>query len=216
MLLSLVTATLNADPLINETAGSIHGHPTEIEWVIKDSSPVVDRRLAGLCITKGARVAASVDTSLYEALNQALPICTGDYVMILGAGDTIIGANVAHLLAALRTARTHKAACFFPVVMDKTGKLFQARPDLLAQGMTTPHPGAILWRERIIEVGGFDIGYKIAADYDLLCRYLTKWPERYTFDTPVVSFRGGGISDRNPGIAKLEETLIRARSIRTP
>jgi hypothetical protein len=61
-----------------------------------------------------------------------------------------------------------------------------------------PHPTFFLRRSVIQQWGGFDTGYRIAADYDAMLRYLVKGNIRLAYIPEVlVKMRVGGESNRS-------------------
>jgi hypothetical protein len=214
MIVSIITALLDGDINIFDTAASIPLDMfPQIEWIVKDSRGYVDVSLASLCCSRQVKIVARPDASIYDALNQALDVATGKYFFVLGAGDKILVPALRLLYKMLEADRPGlvEQSIFFPVIMRATNTLFPSNPQLLREGMTTPHPGAVLKRENVIEIGGFDTKYRIASDYDLLCRYLKRWPVFSKIELSLVDFMGGGVSERCKEEAELETALIRRR-----
>ena len=62
-----------------------------------------------------------------------------------------------------------------------------------------PHPTLYLRRELYERHGGFDLGYRIAADYDLMLRVLSRINGQVVYLPEVlVRMRLGGTSNRSP------------------
>lgn len=71
------------------------------------------------------------------------------------------------------------------------------KPWMLQWGKMPPHPSVYIRREWFAQLGGYKLGYDIAADYELLIRYLRKagLKTRY-IPGSVVRMRMGGKSTR--------------------
>ena len=66
------------------------------------------------------------------------------------------------------------------------------------KGWMPPHPSFYMRRKYYEELGGFDIQYKIAADYDSMVRYLWKHELKAAYVPKVLMMmRTGGVSNRN-------------------
>jgi glycosyltransferase involved in cell wall biosynthesis len=83
----------------------------------------------------------------------------------------------------------------------KTLRYYSAKrwkPWMLQWGYMPPHPGVYIRRECFERLGYYKLGYHIAADYELLIRYLHKGglTMRY-LDACIVGMRPGGKSTKN-------------------
>jgi glycosyltransferase len=215
MKLSILTAILDGDKLVHETARAMLETLAlgNVEWVIKDSRSAFNTDLLPLANLDGVKLVARTDDSLYDALNQALQTATGDYFMVLGAGDTLRPSAPRALSSMLTSLGGEFRSGFFPIYHVKRQELLPARPDLIHIGMTTPHPGCILNTDGAREIGCFDSRYRIAADYDLVVRYLRRWSKFVIAQIPIIDFLGGGLSERYYRETALETALIRERII---
>jgi hypothetical protein len=211
MLISIITAVLGFDESLEKTADSLPTDDPNFEWVIKTSFNHIDKKFSRLIDRGNVKIVATSDNSLYQALNQALNVAKGRYFIVLGAGDRLREDAVPALVAGVQQGIVHSASLFFSVFIESSGLPFLARPQLLYTGMTTPHPGAILVLDNVLAIGGFDERYKIASDYDLLCRYTKTFPKVIVSEKLIVDFKGGGLSERCSDEAKLEEVLVRHR-----
>ena len=73
-------------------------------------------------------------------------------------------------------------------------------PAKLARGWMPPHPTLYLRREVFAAYGLYDTGFRIAADYDAILRYLVKGKIKLAYIPEVmVRMRVGGESNRSLG-----------------
>ena len=83
----------------------------------------------------------------------------------------------------------------------KTVRYYSAkrwRPWMFQWGKMPPHPGVYIRRECFEKYGDYKLGYKIAADYELLVRFLRKHAIRAKYlDKCLVCMTLGGLSTKN-------------------
>ena len=72
------------------------------------------------------------------------------------------------------------------------------KPWMFQWGKMPPHPGVYIRRECFEKFGDYKLGYKIAADYELLVRFLRKHAIRAKYlDKCLVCMTLGGLSTKN-------------------
>lgn len=215
MLLSIITATFQSDRNIFETAKSIIPQLNEkVEWIIKDSSPVVDINLISGRELEGAEVIFQEDGSLYQGLNQALRRAKGKYFLVLGAGDKLTENSLSKILTQLEQNETLDQVDIFlySMLLSAENRISRPNPLYLYLGMSCPHPALVMRTEYARNIGFFDEKYLIASDYDLILRYLSKYRRYLKSDLVISDFKGGGMSEEKSEESGLEATLIRIRN----
>jgi glycosyltransferase len=213
MLLSILTVTLRADSGVHATAESIESDP-RVEWIVKDSNVEFDKTLVPLVGLPNVRVVSAKDESIYEGLNQTLKLANGLYFMVLGAGDRIVESAISEILRVIE-ANESELGCdsiFFAIKRIDNGLIIEPNIDQLPNRMSVPHPAVLLKTEKVVKLGGFDECYRIAADYDMVCRYLKRWPKAMISRRVIVDFKGGGLSEVNREEAYFETELVRLRN----
>jgi len=212
-LLSVVTILKDSDPLVFKTAESLLPQlGPRIEWVIKNSDERCTPELLNLTKrSKYIKLYSVPDKSSYDGLNQSLKLITGARYSFMGAGDTFEENAVSEIIAAIECATTN-AAIFFPIWYDDppTG-IIVPKPMELPLRMAIPYPGAILDTQTVISLGGYNMSYQIAADYDLVCRYIKEFPESHVYETPICRFMPGGMSEQRRSEGFFEKQLVRVR-----
>jgi len=213
--LSIITALLDSDEQIFGTAGSVLPQLQDgVEWLIKNSSTNPSAELQRLVDSnKHIKLVAQVDGGLYDGLNQALDHATGVYFQVLGAGDHLADAAVDHMLAAIdeNDNKFKMDSIYFPVYHLGYQRLLKPVPTQIHEAMNCPHPGALLKVELCKSIGGFNLGYRIASDYELIARYLKKWTGVMVGEHAVVNFAGGGMSETRGYECMLETELVKVR-----
>ena len=97
--------------------------------------------------------------------------------------------------------------------MESWGRVWVPDPSGFEQRMSAPHGSMLMSVGEVRKLGGFNEAYRIAGDYDLVSRILTKMSARLLWQTakPLAFCSGDGVSVRNYLEAFLEESLIRLR-----
>ncbi len=208
---TILTALLDCDDEIRRTADTLLPQmQTGVKWVIKNSSMRSSPYLMELANDPNINIIYQADKSLYQGLNQGLEHCNTEFVQVIGAGDEFRPGSIKAILDAERQAENFDAL-FFGVMQKQNGRPIIPAPGEITKRMACPHPGTILRLERIKMIGGFDEKYRIASDYDLICRYLRAYPKCAFSAYLVIDYQGGGLSERAAVEGFLEEELIRIR-----
>lgn len=153
------------------------------------------------------------DQGMYDAINKGIKMATGDIVGILNADDMFESENtLAHVVEAFRSGGVESGGvgeridCVYADIrfvkddLQTTSRYYSAKhwkPWMLQWGKMPPHPSVYIRRELFDRYGVYKLGYDIAADYELLIRYLrmAKLNTRYLNEC-LVRMRMGGKSTR--------------------
>lgn len=208
MKISVITAVYNSRATLATTLDSAlsQDHPDKelivIDGASTDGTLDVIQHYAGQL----TQVVSEPDHSIYDALNKGLRLATGEVVGFLHADDRYADTEV---LARIATAFADPtvAAVYGDLVYvsqaddDRVIRYWRAgeyRPARLRWGWMPPHPTLYLRRAIYERHGGFDLRYRIAADYDLILRLLSRLTGRVVYLPRVlVRMRLGGTSNRS-------------------
>ena len=214
--ITVTTALLNGDENIFKTAESVIPQLGEqARWLIKYSEAAVPEGLKSLLSSENISFVAQKDTHLYQGLNQALQSVETSHFFVIGSGDTLEPNALSFLVKTLEE-NPSLSALFFSARNASNGSIALPRPVDLPQRMSCPHPGTIMRTELALSLGGFDEKYEIASDYDLISRYVQKFPNCAWGDQVITQYAVGGISYRRILEAYMEEELIRTRVWKSP
>jgi glycosyltransferase involved in cell wall biosynthesis len=148
------------------------------------------------------------DRGLYDAINKGIGMATGEVVGLLHADDLYTGPDVltrvAGLFAPAGIEAVYADVAFVDVadaarvVRRISGRRF--RPWMMRFGFMPPHP-SIFCRRRLFErLGVYRTDYRIAADHELMVRFLWKARIRTAYlPAPIIHMRTGGTSTRSIG-----------------
>lgn len=202
--LSIIIATRNAAADLRATLEAISAQQCAAVEVLVQDACSTDNTVSVAAEYIPARLSGSViseqDNGIYDAWNKALERISGEWVLFMGAGDTFCGAHaLADVLAALQALPRHCEYYSVPVrsVFPPDEPLEIMAPALhplheLPQGMCLPHQGLFHRRELFVR-NRFDAAFRVAGDYEFICRTLTQENIRRG-KTPYVRMLFGGLS----------------------
>lgn len=208
MKISVITSTWNCAATLGGCLASVAGqsYPDREHLVIDGAS--VDGTLAVLQAhrTDLALLLSEPDLGIYDALNKGIARSSGEVVGLLHADDLFadpeVLARVAEAFADPAVDAVYGDLVY--VAKEDTGRVIrhwragEFMPGRLRWGWMPPHPTLYLRRALYERHGGFDLQYRIAADYDLMLRVLTRLTGRVVYLPEVlVRMRVGGSSNRS-------------------
>lgn len=195
--LSIITVVKDDADGFARTVTSIESQDTDgVEHVVVDSSrPPLD-----LPDSVGSRAWVE-PAGIYSAMNAALSLASGDFVLFLNAGDMLHDPAVLARVRALLSARQPTWAFGEVEIVERGGTrtvtprwdYARERAGGFSGGHFPPHQGTFASRETLITVGGFDTSYAITADYAAFLR-LSQVADPLYLDLIVATFVEGGVS----------------------
>ena len=208
MKISLLTVSFNSAATIRQTIESIKSQDhQDIEYIIVDGNStdatVEIIKSYESFITKWI---SEPDKGIYDAMNKAIRMTSGDVVGILNSDD-FYTSN--HILSQVAKAFLDPAIDVVfgdlvfvdPANLNKVIRKYSSEkwhPDKFARGFMPAHPTMFVRRRYYEQFGLFKTDYKIAADYELLIRFLYVHRLRYRYlPLTMVTMRRGGVSSRN-------------------
>ena len=208
MKISVITVCYNSAKTIGHTLRSVreqtHG---DIEHIIVDGGSS-DKTLE-VVSAEGPHVTKLVserDNGIYDAMNKGIQLATGDVVAFLNADDFYISTEVLSKVAVAFEASgadcCYGDLCY--VQQDDTAKIVRYwrsspfRLGLFGKGWCPPHPTFFVRRSVCQRLGGFNLNYKIAADVELMARFLVAGSiSSFYIPEVLVHMRMGGTTNRS-------------------
>jgi glycosyltransferase involved in cell wall biosynthesis len=206
---TIVTSTFNAGTALATTARSLQAQTfRNFEWLVIDGASQDDTvAIAGSFGDLVTVLVSEKDTGIYNAWNKALPLMRGEWVLFLGAGDTLYAPDtlekVAGALGQLDPGIT--TAYGIVTVADTEAGIDLRVRDLVWRGLRGPWGGGrpllpchqgVFQRSRVFSGFHFDERCRISADNEVLLRELVAG-RGAKLDVMVARFEGAGISS-NP------------------
>ena len=182
MKISVVTVVYNCTATIEGCIRSVLNQDYEnLEFIIvdggsKDGTVDIIRKYE----SRLGKFVSEKDKGIYDAMNKGIRMATGDVVGILNADDFFYDEHTISKIADMFKKDPSLDATIADIVFVNTGnnkilRHYNAkkwRPTKFAWGYMPPHPSFFCKRELFDKYGYYKIDYKIAADYELLIRYL--------------------------------------------
>lgn len=208
MKVSLVTVTYNSAKTLRDTILSVlsQSYPN-IEYIIvdglstDDTVAIIKEYESGF---KGRlKWVSERDAGLYDAMNKGIRMATGDVVGIINSDDFYHRTDViSKVVDAFRIAEVQvvfgDVRFVKPGKLDKTVRYYSSEhfsPALFRYGFMPAHPTFFTYRKYFEEIGYYKTNYKIAADYELLVRFLYVYRLKYQYlPFDFMKMRMGGAS----------------------
>lgn len=221
MRISIITVCFNSESTIVDTLRSVSSQSfQEIEHIIIDGGShdgTID-----LVKRHGHRVQKLVtgpDKGIYDAMNKGLVLAIGDYVAYLNSDDFYCDNTVIQqVVAAIQETGSDVIFGDLSYVQRENPKqrvrYWKSRAfkqGSFAKGFPPPHPTFFMKRELLVELGGFDLSYSLASDFDLMFRALEikKYNSTY-LPFEITSMRMGGATNKSiKNIIRQNQEILR-------
>jgi len=138
------------------------------------------------------------DKGIYDAMNKGAYMANGDYIGFLNSDDYYCDLEgFSKILSCIQ----HYDYLYSPVdVADEKENIsgqFKPTPNRFLTKMPFAHQSLIIKKEIFSHLKGFDISFKLAADYDFIMRMMFEKYKGFYLKDILSVFRLGGISDTN-------------------
>ena len=205
---SIITISYNSAATIGHTIESVLGQKYQnIEYIVIDggssdgTGDVVGRY--------GDRIntfVAEDDDGIYYAMNKGINIASGEVIGFINSDDFYASSEVLAKVVKVFSDPSVDA-CYGDLCYVKQDDIASVVrywrssefiPGLFMRGWCPPHPTFFVRRSVFDQLGGFDLQYKIAADVELMLRFVevNRIRTRYIPEV-LVKMRMGGTSNRS-------------------
>ena len=200
---SVVTICLNEEKNIRKTLESVLNQSyTEIEYIIKDGNSTdktneIIKKTIESYPRKDIKHIVQKDSTIYDAMNQAIKHCAGEWIIFINAGDCL--ANNEVLEKIFNSCITLDGEILYgdAIMKDEDGEMiWKADMEQLPYRMPFCHQSCFI-KNSIIQQKNFNVSYRIAADFNMI---LELYKEGYKFkyiDEIVSAFDMAGVSSNN-------------------
>jgi glycosyltransferase involved in cell wall biosynthesis len=205
MKISVITVSRNAVNTIMNTIESLRSQDyKDIEYIVVDGNS--NDGTLELIKSQEANIAKWIsepDRGIYDAMNKAIGMASGEVVGILNSDDFYSANNIlSHVAQSFEDPALD--AVFGDLVVVSANNLKKVirtyssanwHPDKFARGFMPAHPTFFVRRKYYEQIGLFKTDYKIAADYELLIRFLYVHKLKFKYlPINMVTMRKGGVS----------------------
>lgn len=207
MKISLITVTYNSEKTLRDTINSVLVQTyKDFEYILvdglsKDRTVDVIREYEPQFAGRMKWISEK-DSGLYDAMNKGIRMATGDVVGILNSDDFFTSNDVIEKVVAGFTKDTDAVYGDIHFVNPDnlqrcvryySSKIFKR--SLMKMGFIPAHPSFYCRKECFEKFGYYKTDYKIAADFDLLLRFIYVHQIRIKYlPVDMVTMRLGGAS----------------------
>ena len=213
--LSIVTVVLNDKTGLERTIRSVLKQKSlEIQHIIVDGGSI-DGSAVIASENSSIKIESKPDGGIYPAMQRGADLATGKYLIFCNSGDSIFGEDF--LQTAIHQLVDSDGEWGFGPIIEHTQRntfsWVEANDkanchSILARKDFVPFPSVIFEREFFKSIGGFTNKYKIAGDFQLICKAALK-TNPIVFTEPIALFLAGGVSYQKADTAWKEEIEIR-------
>ncbi|MGI9651845.1 glycosyltransferase family 2 protein [Chryseobacterium sp. RLHN22] len=209
MKISIITVCWNSEKYLKTAIESVLNQTYKnIEYIIIDggsSDKTLDIIKNYEPLFKGRmKWVSEKDNGIYDAMNKGINLTSGDIIGLLNSDDFYISNNALEKIsnAFIRENVDSVYADLYYVKETDTDKILRRwitgkkRP--FTSGWHPAHPTFFVKKEIYSKFGNFNVYYKIAADFEIMLRFLEKYSvSTYYIKEFLIKMRLGGKSNEN-------------------
>jgi len=206
--ISIITVCYNSGHYIKDAIESVLNQSYQnIEYIIIDGGS--EDNTGSIVKKYREKIAVYIsekDNGIYDAMNKGISLSSGEYVCLLNSDDFYINNSIVEdIVQRFRLNPTDSLYADLIYVDNKdtgkqvrywkSGEFFRGS---FRKGWHPPHPTFIVKRSIYEQYGYFDLSYKLAADFELMLRFLekNKISTQY-FQQPIIKMRLGGATNKS-------------------
>lgn len=203
--ISIVTVCFNSAETIRDTIESVLMQTySDIEFIIIDgfsndgTIAIIDEYRDKIAV-----VVSEPDKGIYDAMNKGIRLATGDLVGILNSDDVFSSETTIADLAEYYHAHPDLDGTYADLVyvqrdrLEKTTRFYSSKrfaPWNVRFGLIFPHPTLYVRPQIYDKFGYYKLNYRVAADFELMARFIASGVKLARNPDVMVKMREGGIS----------------------
>jgi glycosyltransferase involved in cell wall biosynthesis len=209
MKISIITVVHNNERTIQEAIRSVLAQDhSDVEYLIIDGAST-DGTMEAIqpFRDKIAHLISEPDGGIYEAMNKGIVRSTGEIVGMLNSDDLYAHSAVLSRVAELFESNPLLEAVYADLVYVKPNRVDQIvrywrskpySPGYFSRGEVPPHPTFFVRRRVYDRLGVFDTRFRLAADYELMFRFMEKYRiKSQAVEEVWIRMRLGGTTNRS-------------------
>lgn len=219
-LFSIITVTYNAESTLAPTLASVKEQTCKLyEYIIMDG--VSSDRTLKLALDAGiseARIFSSPDKGLYDAMNKAMEIAKGEYLIFLNAGDAFHSHHTLDNIAQVIMDNDFPGIVYGQTQLVNTlrqriGNRHLSAPEDLsfmsfADGMVVCHQAFIVLKKL---ARPYNLAYRFSADYEWCLQCLQRSKHNLYIDDTIIDYLSEGLTTANRRASLIERFKIMCR-----
>ena len=216
-LFSIITVTYNAASTLPATLSSVKEQTCKLfEYIIMDG--VSSDRTLKVAIDAGieqSRIYSSPDKGIYDAMNKAMEVASGEYLIFLNAGDAFHSPDTLQKLADLIMDNDFPGIVYGQTNLVDLKRRFIAPRHLRAPDELTLKSfstGMVVCHQSFVVLGKlaqrYDLRYRYSADYDWCIRCLQRSRRNVFFNDVMIDYLLEGTTTANRRASLMERFRI--------
>ena len=195
MKVSIITPCLNSEKTIRDTIESVLAQTYKnIEYIVIDGQST-DGTLDiikeyDLAFAGRLKYISEKDTGIYDAMNKGILHATGDVIGIINSDDWYEIDAIEEIVKYFKDTDVEVVYGEEWIIDEKRQREYHTN-----HSITPPHPGMFVKREAYQKYGMYDLNYRIAADWDLILRFIAEGARFGHIDRVVANYSKTGISN---------------------
>lgn len=198
---SIITVVYNGVKTIEQTIQSVLRQTYKnIEYIVIDgASTDGTQQIIEKYVDDISYYISEKDDGLYYAMNKGIERATGEIIGIINSDDWYVDDAVESIVDFFGQKDVEVVYAKIRMVLeDNKEKAYENDPlESIWYQMPLPHPSVFVKKDLYEKMGGFNVNYKWASDYELMLRFYTKQIKFGYVDKEIVYFRNGGRSAIN-------------------
>jgi len=222
MKVSIITVCFNSEKYIRTAIESVVSQTYhDIEYIIIDGGST-DRTIE-IIKSYGSKISKLIsesDSGIYDAMNKGIKLATGDIIGVVNSDD-LLAQNTSIEMVVDTFKNTSADSVYtdlYYVKRDDTNKIMRYwrtgkyEMNLLKKGWHPAHAAFYVKRNIFMKYGLLDTDFLIAADFEMIIRFLGRYKiSSHYLHQVVAKMRLGGVSSQNlRNIFKGNKECIRA------
>ena len=207
---TIITVVLNAASVVERTLISVlaQDYPN-LEYLVVDGQStdgtlsIIEKYSHGI-----TRWISEKDSGIYDAMNKAANLASGEWVIFMNAGDLFVANDV--ISRAVSSCKWAECDVIYgdTIYTFNEYRILKRAPDIvtLSDGIGFSHQSCFV-KTALQKEYGFDLNEHVAADYDLFLRLHKAGKVFRRVDVVMSAFFFGGFSNR----PRMEVILMRHR-----
>lgn len=207
MKISLITVSYNSAKTIETTFKSVLQQTySNIEYILVDGGSTDNTlKIAKKYNEIITLLVSEQDNGLYDAMNKGINLATGDIIGLINSDDLFCDPN-----ALTKVAKKFKKDNNLDSIYADLYYVNQKDINKISRGWITgkqkpfkygwhpAHPTFYVKKSVYDKYGLFDLNFKLAADFEIMLRFLEKYKITTTYlDEPLVKMRLGGQTNKS-------------------